>query len=483
MNSRENSVNVFRRYLSLVLFAGLMGSCLPGEAFPASARQPKKAEAKLSAPVFKSPLARLELKDGDSIVFLGDSITHQCLYTQYVENYFYMRFPGLRLKTHNAGVGGAKAWDALQRFDRDVAAYKPKYVTILLGMNDGRYRPFDKETFNTYRKDMTELLARIRKIGAVPVLITPTMFDSRAARLRPRRRPPNEETLRQYNAVLAYYGAWLREVAVDEGYGFVDMYSRLNTATLTARKSDPKFTLIPDAVHPGPDGQLVMAYSIVRDVLPVTGVSSIFVGISSKGKVTSQFAGGKLTGLKKTAEGLEFTFLANQLPWVMPAEARRGVQLLRLPLTLNRERLQVIGLKRGMYELSIDGQVVGTYSTAQLFRGLPLHSNTKTPQYQQALHIAELNKKRNDGPVKSLRNEWRIFQAYARLKRQLAAAPGNEKLQQQVTALKKRLEGLEERIQQHEKAAAEIEEQIFRINKPKARKYVLKKVSLTRLDR
>ena len=58
----------------------------------------------------KAPLAKLDLKSGDSIVFLGDSITHQCLYTQYVEDYFYTRFPEMRLKFHNSGVGGAKAW-------------------------------------------------------------------------------------------------------------------------------------------------------------------------------------------------------------------------------------------------------------------------------------------------------------------------------------------------------------------------------------
>ncbi|MEQ9069919.1 MAG: GDSL-type esterase/lipase family protein, partial [Gimesia chilikensis] len=84
----------------------------------------------------KTPLSKMELQTGDSIVFLGDSITHQCLYTQYVEDFFYTRYPKMRLKFHNAGVGGAKAWDALARFDRDVAAYHPKYVTVLLGMND-----------------------------------------------------------------------------------------------------------------------------------------------------------------------------------------------------------------------------------------------------------------------------------------------------------------------------------------------------------
>ena len=72
-------------------------------------------------PAPKAPLGKLDLQTGDSIVFLGDSITHQVLYTQYVEDYFYTRFPTMRLKFHNAGVGGARCWDALQRFDKDNA--------------------------------------------------------------------------------------------------------------------------------------------------------------------------------------------------------------------------------------------------------------------------------------------------------------------------------------------------------------------------
>src|SRR5690606_17316989 len=107
---------------------------------------------------FPAPVGKLDLNDGDTVVFLGDSITHQRLYTQYVEDFFYTRFPNIRIAFHNAGVGGARAWDALQRFDHDVAAYKPKYVTILLGMNDGSYQPFNQEIFDTYMRDMSEVL-------------------------------------------------------------------------------------------------------------------------------------------------------------------------------------------------------------------------------------------------------------------------------------------------------------------------------------
>jgi lysophospholipase L1-like esterase len=91
--------------------------------------------------------ASLDLEDGDTMVFLGDSITHQCLYTQYVENFFHTRYPERRIHFHNAGVSGDRAADALARFDDDVAAFQPKYVTILLGMNDGSYEDYQPDTF------------------------------------------------------------------------------------------------------------------------------------------------------------------------------------------------------------------------------------------------------------------------------------------------------------------------------------------------
>src|SRR3954466_9180146 len=114
-----------------------------------------------TAPAFKTIVEKIDLQDGDTFVFLGDSITHQCLYTQYVEDYYYTRYPKLHLHFHNAGVSGDRAQDALTRFDEDVAAQKPKYVSILLGMNDGGYTKFEQPIFDTYQAGMTKVLDQI----------------------------------------------------------------------------------------------------------------------------------------------------------------------------------------------------------------------------------------------------------------------------------------------------------------------------------
>jgi len=420
------------------------------------------------------PLAKMKLKDGDTVVFLGDSITHQCLYTQYVEDFFYTRFPGKKIRFHNAGVGGARAWDALARFDRDVAAYQPKYVTVLLGMNDGRYQPYNQEVFQAYHRDMQLLIQRIQEIKAVPVLMTPTMFDSRAARLRSRKQSP--EKLEFYNSVLAYYGTWLREVAVEQGFGFVDMYSPLNHITLQTRKTQADFTLIPDSVHPAESGQLVMAYALIDDLGLRSALSSIRLVRGTDGeKPAHKVRGGQLSDLTFTPDGVAFTWHADSLPWVVPQVAQTGAKLLKLGHRASRESLEIHGLEPGEYQLSIDGQAVRSFDTLALARHVELQSLSQTPQYQQALAVAEMNAARNTGPVRSLRNEWRLFQRFARMREQSRTSPDDQKLAGQVRELEQRLEGLDERIKQHEELAAKMDADIRRAAQPKSRRYVLQR--------
>ena len=95
------------------------------------------------------------------------------------------------------------------------------------------------------------------------------------------------------------------------------------------------------------------------------------------------------------------------------------------------------------------------------------------------MKVALLNKERNDGPVKNKRNSWRAFQQFARIKRQLDAQAGEKNAQQvaQLDRLEKQLAGQEKVIEESEAAAMALEDKIYEVNQPVARKYVLKKVA------
>jgi lysophospholipase L1-like esterase len=355
-----------------------------------------------AAPQFKPIVEKIDLKDGDTLVFLGDSITHQCLYTQYVEDYFYTRFPKLKIHFHNSGVGGDRAQDAITRFDEDVAAYKPKYVTILLGMNDGSYRDFDKGVFDTYQAGMNTTLDKIAALGATAIPMTPTMFDTRAKRLKGQIQEPRDT---YYNGVLALYGTWLREQAEVRGLGFVDMWSPLNNLTLTARKKDPNFTMIGDGVHPGPVGQAVMATAIIDNMVARSVVSQAVLQ-QKDGKLTGTAANGTITDIAQNGDAVSFTWTANALPWVLPPDALEGAKLTSLGHRYGNEKLTVRNLKPGNYELKIDGTAIGKFADGQLGFGVELEGNELTPQYQQALKVATLNKQRNDVAYRPLRDQY-----------------------------------------------------------------------------
>ena len=345
----------------------------------------------------RQPLAKLDLKDGDTVVFLGDSITHQCLYTQYVEDYFYTRFPKMRLRLHNAGVGGSRAWDALLRFDQDIASYKPKYVTVLLGMNDGRYAEYFDDVFTDYSKNMMKLLDEIKKTGATAILMTPTMFDARAKRMQKPGGFMGPKAVTFYNSTLAYYGAWLRDIASERGLGFVDMWGPLNDISFRERQKDPKFTMIRDSVHPDAPAQVIMAVAIIDNLNLSRVVSAASVKLRD-GKWSGSGTSAEVTDVTGTANSVTFTSSEQALPWVLPAEAQSGATLTNLGAKFSRETIEVSGLPVGEYSVQIDGQEVAKATADQLAAGLELQSNSKTPQYQQAAKVAELNKKRNEGP-------------------------------------------------------------------------------------
>src|SRR5258707_10949109 len=86
-------------------------------------------------------------KDGDVVVMIGDSITEQHLYSNYVEMWTVTRFPNWKLTFRNVGIGGDRSGGGNSRFARDVLAWKPTAMTVDFGMNDGNYRAFGEDAF------------------------------------------------------------------------------------------------------------------------------------------------------------------------------------------------------------------------------------------------------------------------------------------------------------------------------------------------
>src|SRR5215216_187512 len=95
------------------------------------------------------------LREGDRVVFYGDSITDQRLYTTFTETFAVTRFPKMNVTFVHSGWGGDRVTgggggNIDTRLKRDVFPYNPTVMTIMLGMNDASYRAFDDKIFATY---------------------------------------------------------------------------------------------------------------------------------------------------------------------------------------------------------------------------------------------------------------------------------------------------------------------------------------------
>ncbi len=83
----------------------------------------------------------LIVKPGSQIVAIGDSITAAAGYLNDVDAVLAKKYPQLKLPPiQNVGIGGQKAEDLVQRFQKDVIDKKPAIVTISVGINDVWHR-------------------------------------------------------------------------------------------------------------------------------------------------------------------------------------------------------------------------------------------------------------------------------------------------------------------------------------------------------
>lgn len=345
------------------------------------------------------------LKDGDRVVFYGDSITDQRLYTTFTETYVVTRFPKMKVSFVHSGWGGDRVTGGGGgpidlRLKRDVYAYKPTVMTIMLGMNDASYRPYDENIFSTYANGYKRIVDAVKSAlpGIRLTLIQPSPFDDVT-------RPPSFTG--GYNAVLVRYGQFVKELAQRENLQVADLNTSVVAALEkaksldTSKPSNPNELtlaqrLVPDRVHPGPSGHLLMAAALLKAWNAPALVSSAEIRLGSS--IETQMENTRLASIEARDGALRWTQTDNALP--MPIDltdpaialAARASDVVE---TLNRQILKVTGLSASNYTLSIDGQALGTFTKEQLAEGINL-ALLPTPMMKQALDVHALTRLHND---------------------------------------------------------------------------------------
>ena len=299
-------------------------------------------------------------KDGDVIAVMGDSITEQHLYSNYLEMWIVSRFPTLKLEFHNVGIGGNRSPGGNARFTRDVLSFKATAMTVDFGMNDGNYTAFNPQTFKTYMDGLKGIAKQAKAAGIRVAWVTPSPVEK--GELGP--------ALRGYNETLEKYSAGVKEVAAAGGAAFADQFHPFLAVIQKARSASPANRIGGgDVVHPGPPGQAIMACAILKGLGFPPLVSTAEIDATA-GKV----AGADhctIDELTVNAGGVKFQRLDQALPF-FPADAKSILKWTPILEDLNQYGLKVSGLAAGQYDILLDGTKVARHSDAELAAGVNL---------------------------------------------------------------------------------------------------------------
>jgi lysophospholipase L1-like esterase len=339
-------------------------------------------------------------KTGDRIAFVGNSITEAGYYGSNIWLYYMTRFPNQRITVMNAGIGGDVIGQINSRFEDDVLPKKPNIVVLTFGMNDTGYFEFNqadgneiaKQRIETSYKNFQLIQAKLKSQPNIkPVIMSSSPYD---------------ETMKNKNnyykdksKAMEQIVAFQQEAAKKNGWAYVDLFHPMTEINLREQKTKPEFTITgPDRIHPGRGGHLVMAATFLKNQ-GMAGKPVAVVDVdANQGSVATENAKVKL--IKKGTTAVTFTYLANALPfpidsvsgvWENPQTQADALAVYPFIQEFNQETLKVRNLKKGIYDLLIDGKKIRSFPADTLEKGINMALLSNTPQYQQAAAIMYLN--------------------------------------------------------------------------------------------
>jgi lysophospholipase L1-like esterase len=275
-----------------------------------------------------------ELKDGDRVVLLGGTFIERDQTYGYLETLLTARYPDRSITFRNLGWSGDTVWgEARSRFGpptegfahlrQHVEALKPTVIFVNYGLNESYA---GKAGLFRFEQRLNTLLGILDKTGARIVMITPRRLEKLPAPL-PDPAAANER--------LGEYVALIKKTAERRMYRVVDLFDSWPDSDKGLRYTD-------NGIHFSDLGYGVAA-RLITDQLLGRERSDYSIKLDATGTALAGSTG-KVTHVKQDDGVLSFRHTDESL----------------LPGLIAVRSLEVKGLKPGRYEVSIDGQLVGS---------------------------------------------------------------------------------------------------------------------------
>lgn len=205
----------------------------------------------------------MKLKKGDTLLFIGDSITDYGRspageggsqgedwgqgYPSLVRGHLVSFYPQLGIRVINKGTSGNQTRDLMRRWDEDVLALHPDWVSILIGVNDV-WRRFDTPLIpqrhvmiEEYESNMRWLVEKTLPVTTHIVLMSPYY-------MQPDRKDPMRVAMDQEGEVC-------RKLAAEYGCLFLDLQAEFDRVMEHVHPMAISW----DSIHPGPIGRVLIA--------------------------------------------------------------------------------------------------------------------------------------------------------------------------------------------------------------------------------
>ncbi|MEO3945005.1 SGNH/GDSL hydrolase family protein [Gorillibacterium sp. CAU 1737] len=207
--------------------------------------------------------------DHDKLLMIGDSITdcgrarpvgegvYEALgkgYVSLIEALIGATYPERTIRIANMGTSGDTVRHLKERWETDVLALKPHWLSILIGINDV-WRQFDNPAMkewhvyiDEYETTLHELVEKTRPLVKGLVIMSPFYLES------------NESD--PMRATMDLYGQAAKRIAESHDCIFVDLQAAFDHML----KHVYPATLTWDRVHPNAPGQMVIARAFLNAV-------------------------------------------------------------------------------------------------------------------------------------------------------------------------------------------------------------------------
>jgi len=346
----------------------------------------------ISAAQEKARSEPFSLQNGDRVLFYGDSITAQRYYTRDVEDFVLTRYPELKVDFFNAGVPGDTVYggytgDTAKRLQRDVYPIMPTVVTVMLGMNDPGYVPFDEHILDVFKTGYTTLIADLtNRLPQVRLtLIASSPYDE----------VTHGTDFPGLSQTVQRYGMFVKQLAHERHERFANFNDALDAVLHAAVRENKSYAalLIPDRIHPSETAQWVMAQELMQTWHASPEVSRVELD-AALGKVSAT-RNADVSQVELTSSGISWAELEHALPLPFSNDnpmlqfTRQAANL----EALDQEILQVRGLVASRYNLKIDDKSVAELTRDQLTNGVNL-ALLSTPMLDQANGIDWLEERK-----------------------------------------------------------------------------------------